>query len=168
MKLFAKNITKAVFNGTDLDARENMSWVSFLAGVSLANAGVGAVHALAYPLGGKYHVPHGVANALLLPYVFEVTGKTCIDEMVDIAGFLYLGDYQDKPHQALDAVTGYLYSLLKQLNLPSTLKELQVKEEDLAIMAEDASKIDRLLNNTPYKLNKDGILRIYQKAYAGQ
>ena|GEM_PF-4222265 len=65
-------------------------------------------------------------------------------------------------------MTGYLYSLLKQLNLPSTLKELQVKEEDLAVMAEEASKIDRLLNNTPYKLNRDEILRIYQKAYAGQ
>jgi len=168
MRLFAKNIAKAVFNGSDLEGRENMSWVSFLAGVSLANAGVGAVHAMAYPLGGRYHVPHGIANALLLPYVFEVTGKTCVDEMVDIAGFLHLGDFRDKPLQAPDAVTAYLHSLLKHLNLPSTLKELQVREDDLDVMAEEASRIDRLLVNTPYRLDKDAILRIYRKAYEGQ
>src|SRR5690606_10406472 len=107
MKRFSKNITKVVFNGSDLDAREEMSWVSFLAGVSLANAGVGAVHALAYPLGGKYHIAHGVANALLLPYVFNVIGKTCMDEMVEIAQFLNLGDYIAQPHLALDAVVDY-------------------------------------------------------------
>lgn len=167
MKRFSKNITKVVFNGSDLNAREEMSWVSFLAGVSLANAGVGAVHALAYPLGGKYHIAHGVANALLLPYVFKVTGKTCIDDMVQIANFLHLGDFNDKPLQALDAVVEYLYGLLGVLNLPTTLSELGVKEDELRGLATEASKVSRLLDNTPFKLNADSIYKIYQNAYHG-
>ncbi|WHT48187.1 iron-containing alcohol dehydrogenase [Sporosarcina thermotolerans] len=167
MKRFSKNISKVVFNGSDLDAREEMSWVSFLAGVSLANAGVGAVHALAYPLGGKYNIAHGVANALLLPYVFNVTGKTCIDEMVQIADFLHLGDFRDEPHQAQNAVVDYLYGLLEALNLPKSLKELHVVEDDLRNLAIEASKVSRLLDNTPFKLNMESIHEIYQNAYDG-
>ncbi|WP_080848760.1 iron-containing alcohol dehydrogenase [Cytobacillus gottheilii] len=165
MKRFSSNITKVVFNGSDLDAREEMSWVSFLAGVSLANAGVGAVHALAYPLGGKYHIPHGVANALLLPYVFNVTGKTCNKEMVEIANFLSLGDFSERPHQALNAVTDYLCRLLADLNLPASLKELDVDESDLENLAIEASKVSRLLDNTPYSLSVKSILEIYKNAY---
>ena len=167
MKRFSKNITKVVFDGSDLDAREEMSWVSFLAGVSLANAGVGAVHALAYPLGGKYHIAHGIANALLLPYVFNVTGKTCIKEMVEIADFLSLGDFSDRPHQALNAVIEYLYGLLGDLNLPTSLKDLDVDEEALENLAVEASKVSRLLDNTPYILNVKSIHEIYTNAYHG-
>ncbi|MEI2400920.1 iron-containing alcohol dehydrogenase, partial [Paenibacillus phytohabitans] len=97
---------------------------SVLAGVSLANAGVGAVHALAYPLGGKYQIEHGIANALLMPYVFEVTGKACIEEMVDVARLLQLGNFEAQPHQALKTVVNYMYKLLVDLDLPTSLKAL--------------------------------------------
>jgi alcohol dehydrogenase len=167
MKLFGPSITKAVHNGKDLEGRIGMSWVSVLAGVSLANAGVGAVHALAYPLGGKYHIEHGVANALLMPYVFKVTGGTCTKEMVEVANYLDLGDYTDRPHQALQAVVGYLYDLLQTLELPISLSELGVREEDLTTLAEQASQIDRLLSNTPYQLTESKILEIYQHAWKG-
>jgi alcohol dehydrogenase class IV len=166
MKLFPLHITRAVHQG-DLEARIGMCWVSNLAGVSLANAGVGAVHALAYPLGGKYHVEHGIANALLMPYVFEVTGLACTEQMVNIAGFLQLGDYRSKPYAALDAVVQYLKRLLVDLDLPTSLRQLGIDEASLPLLAEQASKIERLLLNTPYKLNKDKILRIYQNAYIG-
>lgn len=168
MKLFPQYITKAVHNGRDIEARSGMSWVSVLAGVTLANAGVGAVHALAYPLGGTYHIEHGVANALLMPFVFNVIGKTCVDEMVDVASFLELGDFSDKRYLALDAVVDYLFNLLGELNLPTSLKELGVTEESLPILAEQASKVDRLLANTPYQLSQDKILTIYQNAYYGK
>src|SRR5699024_11379949 len=78
VEMFPKYIYGAVHNGSDITARTGMSILSNLAGVSLGNAGVGAIHALAYPLGGKYHIEHGVANALLMPYVIKVIGKTCI------------------------------------------------------------------------------------------
>ncbi|MGI8317176.1 iron-containing alcohol dehydrogenase [Halobacillus mangrovi] len=168
MKLFASNIPKAVHNGKDLEARKEMSWVSLLAGVSLANAGVGAVHALAYPLGGKYHVEHGVANALLMPFVFEVIGQTCMEEMMEVASFLHLGDFTSNPHQAKGAIVQYLYELLETLNLPTSLSEIGIKEEDLPLLAEQASKVDRLLSNTPYELTENHILKIYENAYHGK
>lgn len=168
MKLFPNYITKAVHHGNDLEARIGMSWVSHLAGVSLANAGVGAVHALSYPLGGKYHIEHGVANALLMPYVFDVIGKTCMAEMVDIASLLGIGDYRKRPFEAQGAVVNYLYHLLHDLDLPISLQELGIKEQDLPQLAVEASKIDRLLLNTPYKLTEKKILNIYQKAFNGK
>ena len=168
MKLFPQYITKAVHNGRDIEARSGMSWVSVLAGVTLANAGVGAVHALAYPLGGTYHIEHGVANALLMPFVFNVIGRTCVDEMVNVASFLELGDFSNKRYQALDAVVDYLFNLLGELNLPTSLKELGITEESLPILAEQASKVDRLLANTPYSLTQEKILVIYQNAYNGK
>lgn len=168
MKLFTSSITGAVHNGSDLEARIGMSWVSSLAGVALANAGVGAVHALAYPLGGTFHIEHGVANALLMPFVFEVIGKTCTEEMIEVATFLQLGDYKSGPHQALKAVVDYMYQLLEDLDLPTSLSELGIDEGSLPMMAEQAAKIDRLLSNTPYKLNEQKILGIYQSAFKGR
>jgi alcohol dehydrogenase class IV len=145
-----------------------MSWVSSLAGVALANAGVGAVHALAYPLGGRFHIEHGVANALLMPFVFQVIGKTCTEEMIEVAAFLHLGDFKSRPHDALNAVVDYLLHLLDDLDLPTSLSELGIDEESLPMLAEQAAKIDRLLSNTPYKLNEQKILKIYQSAFKGK
>lgn len=168
MKMFPQYITRAVHNGIDIEARNGMSWVSVLAGVTLANAGVGAVHALAYPLGGTYSIEHGVANALLMPFVFQVIGKTCVNEMVNVASFLQLGNFDNKPYQALDAVVDYLFSLLGELNLPTSLKELGVTEESLPLLAKQASNVNRLLANTPYRLSEQKILSIYQNAYCGK
>ncbi len=168
MRLFAPSIVRAVHHGSDLEARTQMSWVSVLAGVSLANAGVGAVHALAYPLGGTFHIEHGVANALLMPYVFEMIGTTCIPQMVEVAQMLNLGEFNHHPEQALPAVTDYLFYLLDVLDLPMSLKELGIKEEDLAPMAAQAAQIDRLLKNTPYRLNEAKIYEIYHKSLIGK
>ncbi len=168
MKLFPHNIIRAVHNGNDIESRIGMSWVSVLAGISLANAGVGAVHALAYPLGGKYHIEHGVANALLMPYVFEVIGDTCLKEMNDVAEFLQVGSFENNPHVAKEAVVNYLLNLLKQLNLPTSLSELNIDRESLSLLANQASKVSRLLANTPYRLNESKILSIYENAFVGR
>ncbi|MCQ6561023.1 iron-containing alcohol dehydrogenase [Paenibacillus mendelii] len=168
MKIFPQHITRAVHHGGNLEARIGMSLVSNLAGVSLANAGVGAVHALAYPLGGKYHIEHGVANALLMPYVFEVTGRACTEQMVQVAKLLQLGDFDKQPYEALDAVVQYMYRLLDELDLPTSLKQLGVDEASLPVLAEQASKVERLLSNTPYNLTYEKIVGIYKKAYSGQ
>ncbi|WP_228551168.1 iron-containing alcohol dehydrogenase [Sporosarcina cascadiensis] len=168
MRLFPHYITRAVHNGSDLEARTGMGWVSALAGVSLANAGVGAVHALAYPLGGKYHIEHGVANALLMPYVFEKIGTTCTNEMVDVASFLQLGDFTQKPVKALEAVVQYLFDLLDVLDLPTNLKDLGIDESALSELANSAVKVERLLANTPFKLSEDSIKEIYINSYRGK
>lgn len=168
MELFPLHIHNAVLNGSNLESRIGMSLVSNYAGIALANAGVGAVHALAYPLGGTYHIEHGVANALLMPFVFKVTGKTCTKEMVRVASLLQLGDFSETPNSALDAVVSYLINLLNDLDLPTSLEELGVKEDSLPTLAEQASKVTRLLSNTPYRLTEQKILAIYQEAFKGQ
>ncbi|XOQ14577.1 MAG: iron-containing alcohol dehydrogenase [Shouchella clausii] len=168
MELFPKHIHNAVQNGSNVDARIGMSLVSNYAGIALANAGVGAVHALAYPLGGTYHIEHGVANALLLPFVFEVTGKTCTPEMVRVAALLELGDFTDHPYEALNAIVTFLYQLLPDLDLPTSLEELGVDSNALPTLAEQAFKVTRLLSNTPYRLTEHKILEIYRNAFKGK
>ncbi|MCP1146783.1 iron-containing alcohol dehydrogenase [Lysinibacillus endophyticus] len=167
MQLFPKNIVKAVHDGQNKLARENMSWVSLLAGVSLANAGVGAIHALAYPLGGYYHIEHGVANALLLPYVLKEIGKANVDELLKVTEIMDIKDDNINTSNVVEYFVEYLFKLLKDLNLPSNLKDLNVKESDLQMMASAASQIHRLLDNTPYKLNEQTIHKIYEDAYSG-
>src|SRR5699024_3659268 len=167
MQLFGESIVKAVHNGDDLDARTQMSWVSLLAGTSLANAGVGAVHALAYPLGGEYQFEHGVVNALLMPFVFKVIRKTCTKDMKRVAELLNLEYVKNSNYGALYAIVNYLYVLLEDLGLPTSLKKLDVKQSDLSNLAEQASKIVRLLANTPYKLSEEKILEIYESAFIG-
>ncbi|WP_342471530.1 iron-containing alcohol dehydrogenase [Metasolibacillus sp. FSL H7-0170] len=167
MALFPKNIKKAVHDGENKIARENMSWVSLLGGVSLANAGVGAIHALAYPLGGYYHIEHGVANALLLPYVFKMIGKANTEELLEVMKIMDLYEEDINSSNVVEHFVAYLFKLLEDLNLPSTLKELNVKFEDLEMMATAASQIHRLLDNTPYKLTEDSIKKIYEDAYYG-
>lgn len=167
IEMFPQNIVKAVHDGNNVTARENMSWVSLLAGVSLANAGVGAIHALAYPLGGYYHIEHGVANALLLPYVFKVIGKTNTDELLKVTKIMKIYDDKVNSTNVVEHFVSYLFKLLDDLNLPSTLKELNVKEQDLEMLAKGASQISRLLDNTPYKLSENSIQKIYEDAYYG-
>src|SRR5699024_9167508 len=85
IKLISANIKKAVFDGKDAQARENMALGSLLAGISFYNAGVAGVHGLSYPLGGLYKIPHGESNALLLPYVYDNIHEHCGSKMVEIA-----------------------------------------------------------------------------------
>src|SRR5699024_3064995 len=151
----------------ELDGRAWRWCVSLLAGTSLANAGVGGVHALAYPLGGKYHIEHGVANALLMSFVFKVIGKTCTKDMKRVAELLNLEYVKNSNYGALDAIVNYLYVLLEDLGLPTSLKKLDVKQSDLSNLAEQASKVVRLLANTPYKLSEEKILEIYESAFIG-
>jgi len=85
IKLIAKALPKAYANPANLQARDDMATASLMAGMAFGNAGVGAVHALAYPLGGRFNIAHGVSNALLLPYVMHWNKLACVERMQDIA-----------------------------------------------------------------------------------
>ncbi|MBW0767303.1 iron-containing alcohol dehydrogenase [Mammaliicoccus lentus] len=167
MEIFPNAIKQAVHHKHNICAREDMAWVSLLGGVSLANAGVGVVHAMAYPLGGRYHIEHGVANALLLPYVIKNIGHAIENELVIVANLLQLGDYKMKKYEVVDAVSNYLYKLLQELNLPTNLKDLNVSEEDLSHLASQAINVKRLIDNTPYDLTEEMLLEIYNQAFIG-
>ncbi len=165
IKLISRSLRKAVYNGKDLKAREDMAMGSLLAGISLGNAGVGAVHALAYPLGGKFKVPHGVANSLLLPFVMKYNAVADLEKFAEVAKAM--GENVDglSLREAADHAVQALAQLSKDVGIPSSLKEVGVTASDISDLAEEASKIDRLLNNNPRWLTVKEIKKIYEEAY---
>ncbi|WP_195780471.1 iron-containing alcohol dehydrogenase [Priestia megaterium] len=165
IKLISGSIRKAVYNGKDLKAREDMAMGSLLAGISLGNAGVGAVHALAYPLGGKFKVPHGVANSLLLPFVMKYNAVADLEKFAEVAKAM--GENVDglSLRESADRAVQALAQLSKDVGIPSSLKEVGVTASDISDLAEEASKIDRLLNNNPRWLTVKEIKKIYEEAY---
>ncbi|WP_281175092.1 iron-containing alcohol dehydrogenase [Domibacillus robiginosus] len=162
IKLISRSIHKAVYNGKDLKAREDMAMGSLLAGISLGNAGVGAVHALAYPLDGKFKVPHSVANSLLLPYVMKYNVVADLEKFAEVLGENIEGLSLRK---AADRSVATLAQLSQDVGIPSSLKEVGVTVSDIPALAEEASKVDRLLNNNPRWLTVKEIQKIYEEAY---
>ncbi|RAS75532.1 iron-containing alcohol dehydrogenase [Priestia endophytica] len=165
IKLISRSIRKAVYNGKDLKARENMAMGSLLAGISLGNAGVGAVHALAYPLGGKFKVPHGVANSLLLPFVMKYNAVADLKKFAEVAEALGENIEGLSLREAADRAVAALAQLSRDVGIPSSLKEVGVTASDIPALAEEASKVDRLLNNNPRWLTMKEIQKIYEEAY---
>lgn len=165
IKLIAKALPKAYANPSNLQAREDMATASLMAGMAFGNAGVGAVHALAYPLGGRFNIAHGVSNALLLPYVMAWNKMACVERFRDIAEAMgvrtaHLSD-KDAADQAVQAMT----DLCVAVDIPSGMRSFDVPEDAIPAMAEEASKIDRLMRNNPRKLTAADIEKIYRAAY---
>jgi alcohol dehydrogenase class IV len=157
MTLISGSIRTAVQNGVNIEARTAMSYGSFLAGLAFFNAGVAGVHALAYPLGSQYKLPHGESNAVLLPYVMKYISSACKEKMT----------------VALDTLfsAGNLYEfkqLVADVGLPVTLKEYGIEESGIPNLTEDAVKQKRLLARSPKVLEKDDIFQIYQMAFFGR
>ncbi|PFB04604.1 alcohol dehydrogenase [Priestia megaterium] len=165
IKLISRSLRKSVYNGKDLKAREDMAMGSLLAGISLGNAGVGAVHALAYPLGGKFKVPHGVANSLLLPFVMKYNAVADLEKFAEVAKAMGENVEGLSLREAADRAVQAMAQLSKDIGIPSSLKEVGVTASDISDLAEEASKIDRLLNNNPRWLTVKEIKKIYEEAY---
>jgi len=165
IKLIAKALPKAYANPANLQAREDMATASLMAGMAFGNAGVGAVHALAYPLGGRFNIAHGVSNALLLPYVMEWNKMACVERFRDIAEAMgvRVADLSDK--DAADQAVKAMAELCSAVDIPSGMRSFNVPEDAIPAMAEEASKIDRLMRNNPRKLTAADIEKIYRAAY---
>ncbi|MED4129152.1 iron-containing alcohol dehydrogenase [Shouchella miscanthi] len=166
--MIARSLPKAYSNAHFLEAREEMATASLMAGMAFGNAGVGAVHALAYPLGGRFNMAHGVSNALLLPFVMEVNKPACLERLGDIATALGEETTGLSLNDAADRAILAMTRLCAQVNIPASLKAFDIEKSDLEAMADDASKIDRLLKNNPRQLTKTEIYEIYQAAYEGR
>jgi len=140
IKLVSENLRAAVANGGDMAARDAMAYAEYLGGMAFNNASLGHVHAMAHQLGGFYNLPHGVCNAILLPAVERFNLIAKVDRFVDIAkamGEPVAGlSKRAAAEKALDAIK----TLSKDVGIPSGLKELNVKEQDLKTMAENAQK----------------------------
>jgi alcohol dehydrogenase class IV len=165
IKLISGSLRQAVYNGKDIKAREDMAMGSLLAGISLGNAGVGAVHALAYPLGGKFKVPHGVANSLLLPFVMKYNVVANLEKFAEVAKAMGERVEGLSLREAADRAVSAMAKLSEDVGIPASLKDVGVAQTDIPALAEEASKIDRLLNNNPRWLTVKEIEKIYRDAY---
>ncbi len=165
IRLIAGALPKAYANPNDLRAREDMATASLMAGMAFGNAGVGAVHALAYPLGGRFGIAHGVSNALLLPHVMAWNALACPERFRDIAeamGVVVVGlSLVDAAERAVRAMA----DLCARVEIPTGLRHFAIPEDALPAMAEEAAKIDRLMRNNPRVLSAGDIERIYRAAY---
>lgn len=163
IELICRSIEKAFKNGNDMQAREDMQLGSFYAGLCLTTSSTVAVHALSYPLGGKYHIPHGVSNAILLPFVMDVNMECCQEQYTVMAPYM-IPDINNHPkEQWPKMVVDYLYTLMKKLEIPDKLTGFGVEPEDLDYLTDNAVKVERLLLKNPKKLTKDEIKNIYKK-----
>ncbi|MDI6025706.1 iron-containing alcohol dehydrogenase [Corticibacterium sp. UT-5YL-CI-8] len=166
LQLLGANIEKAVFDGGDVDARGAMLLGSMLAGQAFANSPVAAVHALAYPIGGTFHVPHGLSNALVLPHVLRFNAPDAAQLYAEIAADAFPELAREQGSQGRCA--GFIESLAalsKKLGMQTRLREVGIGEEHLAKMASDAMKQQRLLVNNPRDVSEADALAIYKAAW---
>lgn len=165
MRLIGQYLPRAVSQGKDdLEAREQMAYAQFLAGMAFNNALLGYVHAMAHQLGGQYNLPHGVCNALLLPHVEAVNASACAPRLGDIARALGVDTAGQSVEQAAQAGVQAMRDLAKAVGIPPKLSDLGVKREDFALMAANAMKDGSGYTN-PKKLSQDDIVAIFEAAY---
>ena len=166
LRLLAGNIVVAVKQGDNLDARGSMLLGAMLAGQAFANAPVAAVHALAYPLGGNYHIPHGLSNSLVLPHIIRFNGPSAGDLYKEIAPLIMPGkSLPDDTLVVTEMLAEYFLSLAEDLGLQTSLSQMNVPEGDLPKLAEEAMLQQRLLINNPREVSVDDSLEIYRQAY---
>ena len=165
LKLLNQNLAKVLKNGSDMEARQNMLVGSMLAGQAFANAPVGAVHALAYPLGGHFHLSHGHTNALVLVEVLKFNAPNAKQHYAELMQLL-------DPRSTgctdglCDLFIDHMQNHLDQSGLTLKLNELNIPEAKLPQLAKDAMLQTRLLQNNPREMTEQDALNIYQAIYA--
>lgn len=172
IKFISENLRAAVKDGNDLKAREGMAYGSYVAGMAFSNVGLGIVHSMAHPLGARFDVAHGVANAVLLPYVMEYNKCAAKKKYGDIARAMGVDVKGMTEDEAADAAIAAVKKLAKDVDIPETVKELKdkatgeslIKESDLPMLAEDAFR-DPCTGGNPRKTSPAEILEIYKIAY---
>nr|AAM54730.1 1,3-propanediol dehydrogenase [Clostridium butyricum]AFH58724.1 1,3-propanediol dehydrogenase [Clostridium butyricum] len=164
IKLISQNLRQAVALGENLEARENMAYASLLAGMAFNNANLGYVHAMAHQLGGLYDMPHGVANAMLLPHVERYNMLSNPKKFADIAEFMGENISGLSVMEAAEKAINAMFRLSEDVGIPKSLKEMGVKQEDFEHMAELALLDGNAFSN-PRKGNAKDIINIFKAAY---
>ena len=165
IEMIAKNLKAAVNNGSDPVAREAMSQAQYIAGMGFSNVGLGIVHSMAHPLGAHYDTPHGVANALLLPYVMEYNAESpAAPKYLDIAKAMGVDTTGMSEAEGVKAAVEAVRQLSLSIGIPQKLHEIGVKEEDLHQLAIDAFN-DVCTGGNPRPTSVEDIEALYHKAF---
>lgn len=164
MELISQNLRKAVQDGKDLTARENMAYAQFLAGMAFNNASLGFVHAMAHQLGGFYDLPHGVCNAVLLPHVQTFNASVCAARLTDVARALGVDVSGLSPEEGAQAAVAAIRTLARDVEIPAGLRDLGAKLDDIPILATNALKDACGLTN-PRRADQDQIEEIFRNAF---
>ncbi len=164
IKFIADNLEAAVKDGKSAAAREGMAYGSYVAGMAFSNVGLGIVHSMAHPLGARFDVPHGVANALLLPYVMEFNMSAAKKKYGDIARAMGVDTRNMSEDEAACAAVEAVKKLSAAIGIPQKLREIGIPKESLSQLAADAI-IDPCTGGNPKDVTKEQILELYEKAY---
>ncbi|MFB6466369.1 iron-containing alcohol dehydrogenase [Cytobacillus sp. Hz8] len=163
IELIGRYLVKAVENGMDLEARSGMGWGSYIAGLCYSNAGLGIVHSMAHQLGGEYDLPHGVANAMLLPYVMEFNMDACPEKFADIARALGADTTSLSIEEAAKRSVEVVREISAKVGIPP-LCETAFRVEDVEKLAEQALN-DACTGANKKAVTKEDLMAIYMKAY---
>ena len=164
IKLIAANLERAVKDGKDKEAREAMSLGSMYGGLCLGPVNTAAVHALSYPLGGEFHISHGLSNAILLPSVMKFNYSANPARYADVAIACGVEPQTDTEKTAMRGVE-FITELSKKCGIPTTLTELNIPEEAVGRMAKAAMNVQRLLKNNPRTVTETDARAIYESLY---
>ena len=162
IEMIARYLETAVNEPTNPEARNGMAVAQYIAGMAFSNVGLGVVHGMAHPLGAIFDIPHGVANALLLPTIMEFNAPAALDKYVEIAKAMKVYTDGMAREQAADAAVKAVKDLSLRVGIPQHLSELGIKAEDLDRLA-DAAMADVCTPGNPREVNKDIILELYKK-----
>ncbi|MDC1060017.1 iron-containing alcohol dehydrogenase [Alphaproteobacteria bacterium] len=168
LKLLGTSIETAVFDGHNIDARSNMLLGSMMAGQAFANSPVAAVHALAYPIGGIFHISHGLSNSLILPHVLRfnsINAKTC-EQYAFLAPLIFKDINLNTNYKIIcNEFIDRLENLSTILNIPSRLRDLSIPKDACVKMARESMKQTRLLVNNPRDVTEEDAFNIYNAAW---
>ncbi len=163
LQLLSRNLIRACENGADLEARQAMLLGAFFAGQAFSNAPVAAVHALAYPIGGIFHVPHGLSNSLVLPHVLRFNMPAAAPLYAELAGIVV--PHVDGTVEArAEALIVAMQQIAKITGIETTLQQVGIQQTDLDRLADDAMLQTRLLGNNPREVTRADAWAIYAAA----
>lgn len=160
-KLFA-SIETAVAEPGNLAARLDMLWASYYGGASIAHAGTHMVHAMSYPLGGKYHIPHGIANAILLAPCMAFVRPSAVSKFARAWDLIPDADRKLSEEEKSYALVEYFDALVHRLDLPVKLSQLNITPDDIPYLSQGAIEVQRLIKNVPMPVEKNQIEEIYR------
>lgn len=164
IRLIAANLQRAVKNGSDVEAREALAFGSLYGGLCLGPVNTAAVHALSYPLGGEFHIPHGLSNAILLPSVMKFNAEVCPERYADVAVAMGCEPGKDAVETAQRGVD-FIYQLADAVGIPKKLTDLNIPQTAVDGMAKAAMEVQRLLKNNPRTVTEQDARDIYNSLY---